>query len=87
MNQGTFKSHYLLFMLGASTVVLIGHQSGDEQGAGQVEAAAAVVAWSPRCERFIPGVGQLVNGETDKAIGVFVVVGRDGAQRSSAGFR
>jgi hypothetical protein len=25
------------------------------------------------CSAFIPGVGQLVNGETDKAIGVFTV--------------
>ncbi|HSK05752.1 MAG TPA: hypothetical protein VK932_31100 [Kofleriaceae bacterium] len=25
------------------------------------------------CSAIIPGVGQLVNGETDKAIGVFVV--------------
>jgi TM2 domain-containing membrane protein YozV len=25
------------------------------------------------CSAFIPGVGQLINGETDKAIGVFVV--------------
>lgn len=27
------------------------------------------------CSAFIPGVGQLVNGETDKAIGVFAVWG------------
>ncbi len=27
------------------------------------------------CSAIIPGVGQLVNGETDKAIGVFVVWG------------
>lgn len=25
------------------------------------------------CSALVPGVGQLVNGETDKAIGVFVV--------------
>ena len=25
------------------------------------------------CSAFIPGVGQLVNGQTDKAIGVFAV--------------
>lgn len=25
------------------------------------------------CSAIVPGVGQLVNGETDKAIGVFVV--------------
>ena len=34
----------------------------------------------------IPGVGQLINGETDKAIGVFVVAAATGA-RSSAGCR
>ena len=28
---------------------------------------------------FIPGIGQLVNGETDKAIGVFVVAAVSGA--------
>ena len=28
---------------------------------------------------FIPGVGQLINGETDKAIGVFVVATVSGA--------
>lgn len=28
---------------------------------------------------FIPGVGQLINGETDKAIGVFVVAAVAGA--------
>jgi TM2 domain-containing membrane protein YozV len=31
------------------------------------------------CSAIIPGVGQLVNGETDKAIGVFVVAGITGA--------
>jgi len=31
------------------------------------------------CSAIIPGVGQLVNGETDKAIGVFVVAGVAGA--------
>ena len=30
------------------------------------------------CSAVIPGVGQLVNGETDKAIGVFVVAGVSG---------
>ena len=25
------------------------------------------------CSAFIPGVGQLINGESDKALGVFVV--------------
>jgi len=31
------------------------------------------------CSAVIPGVGQLVNGETDKAIGVFVVAAISGA--------
>jgi hypothetical protein len=31
------------------------------------------------CSALIPGVGQLVNGETDKAIGVFVVAAIAGA--------
>jgi TM2 domain-containing membrane protein YozV len=31
------------------------------------------------CSAFIPGVGQLVNGETDKAIGVFTVAVITGA--------
>ena len=31
------------------------------------------VASCPRCSVIMPGVGQLINGETDKAIGVFVV--------------
>jgi TM2 domain-containing membrane protein YozV len=31
------------------------------------------------CSAIIPGVGQLVNGETDKAIGVFVVAAVSGA--------
>ena len=39
-------------------------QSNGGGGSGVVPAA---------CSFFIPGVGQLVNGETDKAIGVFAV--------------
>jgi len=31
------------------------------------------------CSAVIPGVGQLVNGETDKAIGVFAVAAVTGA--------
>lgn len=31
------------------------------------------------CSALIPGVGQLVNGETDKAIGVFAVAAVSGA--------
>ena len=30
------------------------------------------------CSALVPGVGQLVNGDTDKAIGVFVVAGVSG---------
>lgn len=39
------------------------------QGSGLVPAV---------CSALVPGVGQLVNGETDKAIGVFVVAGISG---------
>ena len=39
-------------------------------GSGVVPAVASA---------FIPGVGQLVNGEVDKAIGVFVVAAISGA--------
>ena len=31
------------------------------------------------CSFFVPGVGQLINGETDKAIGVFAVAVVTGA--------
>lgn len=31
------------------------------------------------CSLLLPGVGQLINGETDKAIGVFVVAAASGA--------
>jgi len=41
-------------------------QSNEGGGSGVVPAV---------CSAFIPGVGQLVNGETSKAIGVFVVAG------------
>lgn len=27
------------------------------------------------CSAFVPGLGQLINGETEKALGVFVVAG------------
>ncbi len=46
---------------------LVKHRGG---GSGVVPAV---------CSAVIPGVGQLVNGETDKAIGVFVVAGIAGA--------
>lgn len=44
--------------------------SGSEGGSGIVPAA---------CSFFVPGVGQLINGETDKAIGVFAVYAVAGA--------
>lgn len=40
------------------------------RGGGKNEAAGVVPAV---CSAIIPGVGQLVNGETEKAIGVFAV--------------
>lgn len=45
-------------------------RSGGGSGSGIVPAV---------CSAFIPGVGQLVNGETDKAIGVFAVAVVSGA--------
>ena len=45
-------------------------RSGSGSGSGIVPAV---------CSAFIPGVGQLVNGETDKAIGVFAVAAVAGA--------
>ena len=45
-------------------------------GGGSDNAAGIVPAV---CSAVIPGVGQLVNGETDKAIGVFVVAAVSGA--------
>ena len=44
--------------------------SGSGGGSGVVPAV---------CSFFIPGVGQLINGESDKAIGVFVVSVATGA--------
>ncbi|HEX7703282.1 MAG TPA: hypothetical protein VF403_21230 [Kofleriaceae bacterium] len=44
--------------------------SGESHGSGVVPAV---------CSFIIPGVGQLINGETDKAIGVFVVAAATGA--------
>jgi TM2 domain-containing membrane protein YozV len=49
---------------------LIKRSGGGGGGSGIVPAV---------CSAIIPGVGQLVNGETDKAIGVFVVWGVAGA--------
>ncbi|MBS1123420.1 MAG: hypothetical protein H6Q90_5648 [Deltaproteobacteria bacterium] len=45
-------------------------RSGGGKGSGVVPAV---------CSAVIPGVGQLVNGETDKAIGVFAVAVISGA--------
>ncbi len=44
--------------------------SGGDAASGVVPAVASAI---------IPGVGQLINGETDKAIGVFVVATVSGA--------
>jgi TM2 domain-containing membrane protein YozV len=44
--------------------------SGSGSGSGVVPAV---------CSALIPGVGQLVNGEVDKAIGVFAVAAISGA--------
>lgn len=44
--------------------------SGGDAASGVVPAVASAI---------IPGVGQLINGETDKAIGVFVVAAVCGA--------
>jgi TM2 domain-containing membrane protein YozV len=48
-------------------------KSGGSKGEGTGGIVPAV------CSAVIPGVGQLVNGETDKAIGVFVVAAISGA--------
>ena len=50
---------------------LVRRSGGGGDTAGGVVAAVA--------SAIIPGVGQLVNGETDKAIGVFVVAAISGA--------
>ncbi|HWO18724.1 MAG TPA: hypothetical protein VNO30_08105 [Kofleriaceae bacterium] len=47
---------------------LVKRSSGD--GGGRRGGSGIVPAI---CSAIVPGVGQLVNGETDKAIGVFVV--------------
>jgi TM2 domain-containing membrane protein YozV len=49
---------------------LVKRSGGGGGGSGVVPAV---------CSAIIPGVGQLVNGETDKAIGVFVVAAVAGA--------
>jgi TM2 domain-containing membrane protein YozV len=48
-------------------------KSGGSKGDGAGGIVPAV------CSAIVPGVGQLVNGETDKAIGVFVVAAISGA--------
>jgi TM2 domain-containing membrane protein YozV len=48
-------------------------KSGGSKGDGAGGIVPAV------CSAIVPGVGQLVNGETDKAIGVFVVAVISGA--------
>ncbi len=49
---------------------LVKSASSSGSGSGLVPAA---------CSLVIPGVGQFINGETDKAIGVFVVAAATGA--------
>ena len=49
---------------------LVRQSGGGGAGSGVVPAVASAL---------IPGVGQLVNGEVDKAIGVFVVAAISGA--------
>jgi TM2 domain-containing membrane protein YozV len=50
---------------------LVKSSRGKGEGAGGIIPAV--------CSAIVPGVGQLVNGETDKAIGVFVVAAISGA--------
>jgi hypothetical protein len=57
-------------MLDAMSNALVKSSSSSSGGSGLVPAA---------CSLVIPGVGQLINGETDKAIGVFVVAAATGA--------
>lgn len=49
---------------------LVRRTEGTSNVAGAVSGVASAI---------IPGVGQLINGETDKAIGVFVVAAVSGA--------
>jgi TM2 domain-containing membrane protein YozV len=49
---------------------LIKSSGGKDNVAGVIPAA---------CSAVIPGLGQLINGQTDKAIGVFVVAAVSGA--------
>ena len=49
---------------------LIRSRRGKDNAAGIVPAV---------CSAIVPGVGQLLNGETDKALGVFVVAAVSGA--------
>jgi hypothetical protein len=50
---------------------LVKSSGGNGSGAGGVIPAV--------CSAIVPGVGQLVNGQTDKAVGVFVVAAVSGA--------
>ncbi len=49
---------------------LVKASGGKGEGGGVIPAV---------CSAIVPGVGQLVNGETDKALGVFVVAAVSGA--------
>ena len=55
---------------GMSNALVKSSSSSGSGGSGLVPAA---------CSLVIPGVGQLINGETDKALGVFVVSAVAGA--------
>lgn len=48
-----------------------------KSGGGKRDNAAGIVP--AVCSAVVPGLGQLINGETDKAIGVFVVAVASGA--------
>jgi hypothetical protein len=58
-------------MLDAMSNALVKSSSSSSSGGSGLVPAA--------CSLVIPGVGQLINGETDKAIGVFVVAAATGA--------
>ena len=64
------RGHQIGVMLDPMSNALVKSSSSSSGGSGLVPAA---------CSLVIPGVGQLINGETDKAIGVFVVAAATGA--------
>ena len=48
-----------------------------KSGGGKRDNASGIIPAA--CSAVVPGLGQLINGETDKAIGVFVVAAVSGA--------